>query len=238
MNIRKIILSASLFLTLAPSATYAKPAPEVNCHTVAVRERNWSMCDKAGGDYHAKDFGDSIFHMTDFTNTDLRNAFLEFSDFTGAHLTPDKLIGAHFGFSIWINGHLCDDDSISVCNELTLDETYVYLLAFFNNAKEDDPLDDLGWVRYYRILAQNSLNIVLEGIHTTYQQALLAHPGNIDNIEDPISYDKLNNNDIVVLLEKSNHHLEAYKIDNFRDYVNSDGFRIRTLNNDTIRIRN
>lgn len=238
MNIRKMALSATLFLTLAPSATYANPAPKVDCDTVATRERNWSKCNKQGINYHSKDFGDSIFHMTNFSNANLSGAFLEFSDFTGANLIGANLVGTHLEFSIWTNGHLCDENSVGMCNQLSLDETYVYLLALFDKAKQDNQLDDLGWVRYYRILAQNSLNVVLADIHTTYQQALLAHSDNIDNIEDPISYDEINNNDIVVLLEKSNCHLEVYKIDSFRNYVNSDNFRIRALTNDAIRIRN
>jgi hypothetical protein len=238
MKIKKIILFGT-FLTLAPFVTYADVGPEVNCDTLAIPERNWSMCDKRGKDYSGRNIMDSIFHGTIFKNANLKDAILAFSDFSGADfgIGPKKAIyvGANFEFSIWTNGHLCDENSIGMCNEMTLDETYAALLELFDEKKRKGELD---WVKYYRTLARNSLNVVLAGFHTTYQQALLAHPGNIDNIEDPISYDELNDNDIVVLLEKSNHHLEAYKIDSFRNYVNSDSFKIRTLNNDVIRIRN
>lgn len=207
------------------SMVYANPAPEINCITNPPNSLNWSNCDKQNRNIANQELDFGIFHSTNFQNSNLFKSNLNYSDLTGANLIGSNLDLVSLNYTIWIDGRMCKLGSIKICNKMSLDETYKKLYELYNEALNGDPYDNHGFARYFRIVAQHSINEVLPNFISRFSDVVKHHP-EINN-EDPISYDEFKENEEIIILEYDNQKMVAFKIASFYDYINNQNFRIK-----------
>lgn len=216
------------------SNVYANPAPEINCEANPPNAVNWSGC-KIERDLAAQDLDFGIFHNTNFESSNLFKANLNYSDLTGAKFKITNLNQASLSHAIWVDGQMCKLGSTSSCKAMTLDETYQKLYELYQDALTEDAYDSGGFARYFRIVAQHSINQVLPNFINKFATVVKRYPH--INTEDPIDYVEFNDDDKIILLEYDKQKLVAFRVDSFQDYINNPHFSLRNLVGGMLRLR-